>query len=188
LKLERMGKRSTESLLAGVEASKSRGLARLLNALSIRHVGRTVSAVLARNFASIEELSKATAEELSELEDIGEIIAESVHAWINSEHGRETIADLKAVGVDMTADEAPSTAGGALDGKTVVVTGTLVHYKRDEIQELIARLGGRASSSVSKKTDFVVAGEKAGSKLEKAQKLGVAVLSEEEFAKMIQTE
>ena len=188
MELERMGEKSAMGLLAGIEASKSRGLARLLNALSIRHVGRTVSAVLARNFAAIDELRPATVEELSELEDIGPIIAQSVYDFLQGEHGRQTIDDLRAVGVDMSStDVDETTTGGVLSGKTIVVTGTLQHYKRDEIQELISHHGGRASSSVSKKTDFVVAGEKAGSKLDKAKKLGVRVLTEDEFQQLIES-
>jgi DNA ligase (NAD+) len=185
LKLERMGERSAQSLLAGIEASKSRGLARLLNALSIRHVGRTVSAVLARNFVSVDEIKLATVEQLSDLEDIGPIIACSVYDYLQSEHGCQTIEDLRAVGVDMQSEEVAETSSGVLAGKTLVVTGTLMNYKRDEIQQLITQHGGRASSSVSKKTDYVVAGEKAGSKLDKAQKLGVTVLTEDDFAKLI---
>ena len=187
MELERMGEKSATGLLAGIQESKSRGLARLLNALSIRHVGRTVSRVLARNFTSADDLRKAIAEELSDLEDIGPIIAQSVYDYLQSEHGRQTIDDLASVGVDMTsADAGEDNTEGSLSGKTLVVTGTLQHFKRDEIQELIAQHGGRASSSVSKKTDYLVAGEKAGSKLDKAQKLGVKVLTEDEFRKMIE--
>lgn len=182
--LERMGRKSAEKLLAGIEKSKSRGLARLLNALSIRHVGARVAAVLAENFGSIAALQEADTEELAETMEIGPVIAASVHAFLQSEAGRGTIADLASVGVDMTAPLKPQ-AAGPLAGKTVVVTGTLAHYSREEIQELIVRHGGRSAASVSKKTDFVVAGEKAGSKLDKARELGVKVLSEEEFDSLL---
>jgi DNA ligase (NAD+) len=183
--LERMGRRSSENLLAGIEASKDRGLARLLSALSIRHVGGRVAAVLAESFPSIDELMAARVDSLSEINEIGPIIAESVHDFLHSKFGSETIRDLKKLGVKMES-AAPAPAGSrALEGKTLVVTGTLTKYTRDEIHELITRHGGRAASSVSKKTDYVVAGEKAGSKLAKARQLGVPVLGEEEFQQLL---
>ena len=185
--LERMGKKSAENLLAGIEACKQRGLARLLNALSIRHVGARVASVLAENFASIDELMAADVEQLSGINEIGPIIAESVYGFLHSDFGGQTIDDLRQLGVAMQSTALAT--GGAegerpFEGKTFVVTGSLVKYTRDEIHELIERLGGRPSSSVSKKTDYVVAGEKAGSKLAKAQSLGVPVLSEDDFEAM----
>jgi DNA ligase (NAD+) len=179
--LERMGRKSSENLLAGVEASKSRGLARLLNALSIRHVGTRVASVLAEHFSSMEKLQEATVEDLSEINEIGPIIAESVHAFLHSTFGRRTIDSLVAQGLKMTAPRAARQSTGALAGKTFVVTGTLEKYSREEIEELIERMGGRAASSVSKNTDYLVAGEKAGSKLAKARELGVAILTEAQF-------
>jgi len=182
--LERMGQKSSENLLAGIEASKNRGLARLLCALSIRHVGARVAAVLAESFGSMEALMDADVERLAEINEIGPIIAESVHDFLHSRFGSETVEDLKQLGVNM---ESSTTAKGprALEGKTLVVTGTLSKYSRDQINELITRHGGRSASSVSKKTDYVVAGEKAGSKLTKAQQLGVPVLSEDEFERLL---
>ena len=186
LPLERMGKKSAENLLAGIDASKDRGLARLLNALSIRHVGGRVSAVLAESFGSMDELEKATVERLAEVNEIGEIIAESVQDFLHSEHGAEAVEELRQLGVNMEAPKKEDDAGEpALAGKTFVVTGTLTKYTRDEVRELIERHGGRASSSVSGKTDYVLAGEKAGSKLAKAEKLGVPVISETDFEQMI---
>jgi DNA ligase (NAD+) len=186
VKLERMGTKSAEKLVAGVEASKQRGLARLLNALSIRHVGGRVAAVLAETFGSIEALQQADVDTLAETMEIGPVIAASVHAFLASDYGREIIADLSASGVDMTAPIKPkATPTGPLGGKTIVVTGTLVRYGRDEIKELITSLGGRSAGSVSKNTDFVVAGEKAGTKLEKARELGIQVMSEAEFEALI---
>jgi DNA ligase (NAD+) len=182
--LERMGQKSSENLLAGIEASKNRGLARLLNALSIRHVGNRVAAVLAEHFGSMEALCEASVEELTNVEEVGQIIAKSVHEYVHSAHGKRTIERLAERGVSMTSPKRRAKAG-PLAGKTVVVTGTLVKYKRDEINELISSLGGRAASSVSKKTDFVVAGEEAGSKLDKAKALGVRVISEAEFDALI---
>jgi DNA ligase (NAD+) len=161
-------------------------LARLLNALSIRHVGNRVAAVLAEHFGSMEALQAASIDELSEVMEIGPVIAKSVYDFLHGEFGRQTISDLEQQSVDMTAPKkAAPAAGGALAGKTLVITGTLEKYKRDEIEELISRHGGRAASSVSKKTDYVVAGKEAGSKLAKAQQLGVKVLSEEEFEELI---
>ncbi len=186
LPLERMGKKSAENLLAGIDASKSRGLARLLNALSIRHVGGRVSAVLAESFGSMDELVKATVERLAEINEIGDIIAESVHDFLHSDHGASAVEELRQLGVNMEAPKKEGDAGAAVfAGKTFVVTGTLSKYTRDQVHELIDRYGGRASSSVSGKTDYVLAGEKAGSKLVKAEKLGVPVISEDEFEKLI---
>lgn len=186
LALERMGKKSAENLLAGIAASKGRGLARVLAALAIRHVGTRVASILAEHFGSMSALSAATQEELGEIHEIGPAIAASVYTYLHSEAGQQTIADLAAQGVDMTAPQRKKPAGGgALAGKTLVVTGTLQKYKRNEIEELIEQHGGRASGSVSKKTDYLIAGEEAGSKLEKANKLGVKVLTENEFDELI---
>jgi DNA ligase (NAD+) len=185
LALERMGKKSSQNLLDGIEASKDRGLARLLNALSIRHVGARVATVLAEDFVSLDNLLAADVERISAINEIGQIIAESVYDWLHSDFGAETVRDLRALGVSMEHARPAEEAAAVLEGKTLVVTGTLTRYSRDEIQELIARLGGRAASSVSKNTDYVVAGEKAGSKLVKAQQLGVPVITEEEFDELV---
>lgn len=186
LQLDRMGKKSAENLLAGLVASKNRGLARLLNALAIRHVGQSVARVLADHFQTIDALMAASREELSQVAEVGEIIAKSVFEYLQSDLGKATIEDLRQVGIDMIAEakEAPP-ADSQLAGKSIVVTGTLVKYTRDEIEELIVKLGGKAASSVSKKTAFVVAGAEAGSKLAKAQELGIKVLSEDEFEKLV---
>lgn len=182
LQLERMGKKSAESLLAGIEASKSRGLSRVLNAISIRHVGQRVAQVLARRFGSIDAIQAADLSTISSTPEIGPIIAASVFDFIRSPEGIELVSQLREAGVSLTTtDEDTVDAAGKLANKTIVVTGSLSRYSRDEIERLIAKLGGKAASSVSKKTDFVVAGEAAGSKLEKAQALGVPVLSEAEF-------
>jgi DNA ligase (NAD+) len=184
--LERVGKKSAESLLEQIEASKKRGLARLLNAISIRHVGARTAVILAEHFGSIEAMKAASAEQLEEINEIGPTVAASVFDFLHGAEGAKIIADLAEVGVDMTAEKRALPAGGGkLAGKTLVVTGTLVKYKRDEIEALIAEHGGKASSSVSKKTDYLVAGAEAGSKLEKAEKLGVKVLSESEFEALL---
>lgn len=180
--LERMGKKSADNLLAGIEASKNRGLSRVLNAISIRHVGQRVAQILARRFNDIDGLLAADLETLSQTNEIGPIIAKSVFDFFQSTDGQEIIAQLRTSGVSLVASEEDRVdASGALAGKTLVVTGSLKRFSRDEIERLIERLGGRASSSVSKKTDFLVVGEDAGSKLEKAKSLGVTVLTEAEF-------
>ena len=183
--LERMGKKSSENLLQAIEASKSRGLERLLNALSIRHVGTRVATILAQHFRDMDRLMQAGRQELSEVNEIGPIIAASVHDYFQAEYGRQTVASLRAAGVEMEAITEAPPARGPLVGKTLVVTGSLSKYTRDEIEALIARHGGHAASSVSKKTDYLVAGEKAGSKLAKAQQLGVPVLSEDDFEALL---
>lgn len=190
LTLESFGKRKAEKLLSGIQESKQRGLSRVLAAISIRHVGTRVASILAKKFVSMEKLMAATIEDLAATEEIGDIIAESVYDFLHSEHGDATINGLANAGVKLTEDvteELQSETASVLTGKTLVVTGTLVKYKRDEIEGLIERLGGRASGSVSKKTDYLVAGENAGSKLEKANELGVKVLSEDDFQKLIET-
>lgn len=185
--LERLGSASANGLLKAIEASKSRGLGRLLNALSIRHVGQRVAMILADEFGSMEKLQEATVEVLNEVEEVGQIIAESVFEYLHGDFGRQIVERLQAAGVKMESDAPPKAerGDGVLSGKTLVVTGTLQNYKRDEIKALIEQHGGRASSSISKKTDFLVAGEKAGSKLDKAEKLGVKVLTEAEFTALL---
>ena len=183
--LERMGRKSSENLLDGIQASKDRGLARLLAALSIRHVGIRVAALLAEHFGSLEALSAASLEQINEIGDVGDVIAKSVHDFLHSEFGRRTIHELSELGLQMEATTRSGEVSRTLEGKTIVVTGTLAKYSRDEINALIAAHGGRAASSVSSKTDFVVAGESAGSKLAKAKELGIPIIGEEEFEKMI---
>jgi DNA ligase (NAD+) len=188
--LERMGKKSAQNLLDGIAASKDRGLARLLAGLAIRHVGVNVAELLANEFLSMDDLLKAPVERLSRVNGIGPVLAQSIHAYFQSNAGQKTVAELRALGVKLTQDArpAPAARGGVdLSGKTLVVTGTLKRYSRDEIEGLIKDLGGKAVGSVSKKTDYVVAGDKAGSKLDKARELGVRVLNEEEFEELIGT-
>ena len=183
-RLERMGTKSSENLLTAIEDSKTQGLARVLTALSIRHVGTRVARLLADEFKTIDRLTAASAEEIAAVRDIGPIIAESVASFLGSEHGKAIIKDLHNEGVVLEAEQTEDITP-IFEGKTFVVTGTLTKYSRDEIKDLITRYGGRASSSVSKKTDYVVAGEKAGSKLDKASELGVKVLNESQFESLI---
>jgi DNA ligase (NAD+) len=188
LELERMGDKSAQNLLDGLEASKKRGLARVLTGLAIPHVGIGVAELLAQEFPRIDQLMNGSEEKLAGVSGIGPIIAKAVHAYFQSTAGRKIIEDLRSLGVKLTEDArpAPAAGGGAdLTGKTFVVTGTLEHYGREEIEALIKSLGGKATGSVSKNTDFVIAGDKAGSKREKALTLGVKILTEEEFQKMI---
>ncbi len=186
--LERMGKKSAENLLQGIQASKERGLSRVLNAITIRHVGQRVAMVLARRFGSAENLMKATQEELADTEEIGPIIAKSVFDFCRSEEGTQVFEQLGNAGVSLSTSQEDSVDhSGVFANKTLVVTGTLVYYSRDEIERLITKLGGKASGSVSKNTHFLVAGEAAGSKLQKAKELGITILTEEEFRKMAQS-
>lgn len=183
-KLDRMGSKSTENLMVGIQASKSRGLARVLNALSIRHVGVNVARLLANHFGTITALQTASVEQLAEIDEVGPIIAQSVSEFLQSDYGQGVLHALGAVGVAMESDQPGDPAAlpkGGLAGKTLVVTGTLARHTREEMHTIIQQHGGRAASSVSQKTDYLVAGEKAGSKLAKAQKLGVTVLTEDEF-------
>tara|TARA_Y100001933_G_scaffold232059_2_gene250436 strand:- start:28463 stop:30466 length:2004 start_codon:yes stop_codon:yes gene_type:complete len=184
--LERMGKKSAQNLLKQIDASRKRGLGRLLNALSIRHVGRNVALLLAKKFGNITNLRRCSMDELAKVDEIGEIIARSVYNFLHSSHGEEIISDLSAVGVDLEVEAMETPQGVSLSGKTFVVTGALEQYTRDEIHELIAQHGGRAASSVSKRTDFLVAGKNAGSKLRKAEQLSVKVLTEADFARMLE--
>ncbi len=184
LPLERVGPKLAKKLVRNIQASKNRGLERLLNAISIRHVGPRVATILAHHFGSMEHLQKASVEQLSQIPEVGEVIAKSVHEFLHSPHGRRAIEKLKKVGVSMNASR-PTKRGGPLEGKTVVVTGRLKDYSREQIEELIEQLGGHAASSVSGRTDFLIVGEDPGSKLQKAKALGVKVLTEQEFKKLL---
>ncbi|MDP6045900.1 MAG: NAD-dependent DNA ligase LigA [Phycisphaerae bacterium] len=185
--LERMGEKSAANLLKAIETSKSRGLARVLAALGIRHTGGRASGILTGAFGDVDAIAAASIEELTAIDEIGPTIAQSVYDFFNSPVGRETISSLKSAGVQMTgaAAEAPAEGSAALAGKKIVVTGTLDGFSRREAKEAIETAGGRASSSVSSKTDFVVAGASPGSKVTKAQGLGVEVIDEEEFKRRL---
>ncbi len=186
IELERMGEKSAQNLVDGIAASKERGLTAVLSGLGIRHVGDSTARLLADEFGTIDVLMEADEARLSSISGIGSVVAASIYQFFHSAVGRETIKQLKAHGVKLSADAKPAAKkGGPLQDKTVVVTGTLTKYTREEIEELIHRLGGKAIGSVSKNTDYVVAGEKAGSKLDKAKKLGIPVLSEEDLEKLV---
>jgi DNA ligase (NAD+) len=178
LTLPRMAEKSASNVLAAIEGSKRRGLARLLSGLGIRFVGSQNAAILAGDFGTIDALAAATEEELLRSEGIGVEIARSVVLFFAQEPNRAMIARLKEAGVDVTAPLRPREPVGVLAGKNLVLTGTLPNLTRDEASELIVAAGGKVTSSVSKKTDYVVAGEEAGSKLAKAEQLGIPVLDE----------
>jgi DNA ligase (NAD+) len=184
-----VGDKVASKVIENIQSSRDRGLDRVVAGLGINHVGNRVAFVLAGHFGSLDAIAAATKEQLSSVHEIGEVIAESVHDFFHNEAGRRTLKELKAVGLDpkMEAPAAAAAAAGGSDGKlpfagmSIVVTGTLQKFKREEIEELIQKLGGRPSGSVSKKTAFLVAGADAGSKLQKARGLGVEIISESEF-------
>ncbi|MSQ95706.1 MAG: NAD-dependent DNA ligase LigA [Gemmataceae bacterium] len=185
--LDRMGKKSAQNVLDGIAASKDRGLARLLAGLAILHVGDSVADLLANEFGRMDALMQATEERL-QIQGIGPIMAQAIHEFFHTEHNIAMIDELRNLGLKLTQDKRPSPAqvGGVdLTGKAFVVTGTLAKYQREEIEALIRQFGGKASGSVSKNTSYLIAGDKAGSKLDKAKQLGVAVLTEDEFDKLI---
>ena len=181
--LERMGEKSAQNLITAIENSKGRGLAKVLFALGIDLIGQKAAKVLAQNFKNIDEIAEASREQLTAIYDFGDKMADSLMSWMSSEQGRDLVEKLKAAGVSFESLEEKTL--DVLKGQTFVVTGTLSRYKRDEITALIEKLGGKVSGSVSKKTSYVVAGEDAGSKLKKANELGIPVLSEDDFEKMI---
>lgn len=185
--LERMGAKSAENLVAAIEASKARPLSRLLFALGIRHIGAHTAEILAQHFGDIDHLMAAGVDELQNIYEIGVIVAQSVRDFFDTPQNRALIEKLRAAGLNMTEERAASTGPQLLAGKTIVVTGKLQRYTRDGIHERIKQLGGRAASSVSKSTDFLIAGEDAGSKLEKARQLGVQILTEDAFSAMVET-
>ena len=174
------------NLLRGIEASKTRDLSRLLFAFGIRHVGQKAGKILSNHFGSLDALLAASVEEMTEIRDIGQTTAESIAAWRELDQSKELIEKLRAAGVNFIGEK--TAKSDLLAGKTIVATGSLTLYTRKEINDLIESLGGKAAGSVSKKTSYVVAGENAGSKLQKAAELGIPVLTEEEFKNMIQQE
>lgn len=180
LKLDRMGEKKVDNLLAGAEAAKSRGMARVVGSMGIRHVGASNAKNLARAFPDIHALMSASEDQLAEVEGFGEVRAHVVREYLQSEAGRHAFAALEKVGVDLTSREykAPSAAAGPFTGKTIVLTGTLESFEREALKEVLENLGAKVTGSVSKKTDLVIAGESAGSKLDKARELGVEVWDE----------
>lgn len=183
--LERMGEKSADNLLASIDESKKRPLARLLTALNIPQVGASTGDLLAEHFGDMDKLMEADEEKLQEIEGIGPEMAASIREFFANKAARHLIERLREAGVNMKQPRRHVAAHQPLAGKTLVVTGTLEKYSRKEIQDLIVEMGGKASGSVSRKTDYVVAGAEAGSKLDKARELDVKVLTEKEFNKLI---
>lgn len=188
VQLERMGPQSSKNLLAAIERSKQNSLAQLIFALGIMHVGERAAAVLSRHYHSLDELMAAKVEDLTKLPDVGPKIAESIVSFFEVPGNRQVIAKLKAAGVDPRSEVEGGQAQGKLAGKTFVLTGTLERFSRSEAEKLIESQGGKATSSVSKKTDYVVVGANPGSKYDRALQLGVKILSEEEFLKLVGVE
>ena len=180
--LERMGEKSADNLLRAIDKSKQTTLARFLYGLGIREVGEATAAALAAYFGRLPPIMDAEAEALEEVADVGPIVASRIRAFFDEEHNREVIDRLLGAGLTwQETDPASRPAAGALAGKTFVLTGTLPTMTRDEAKEKIQALGGKVTGSVSKRTDYVVYGDKAGSKLAKAQNLGVTLLDEDEL-------
>lgn len=182
--LERMGKKSASNLMNALEKSKQNDLSKVIFALGIPEVGEKTAAELASAFGSMEKLSWATLEQLTALDGFGEVVAQNIVSFFLEERNRVQIERLAKAGVNMESTKVK--AGDTFEGKTFVLTGTLPTLKRNEAKELIESLGGKVSSSVSKKTDYVVAGEEAGSKLTKANELGITILTEEQLLQMSQ--
>lgn len=188
LKLERMGEKSADNLLAALAESKKNELDKLLFALGIRHVGAKVARILATEFGSMEKLQQAQPEELAQIRDIGDKIAESAVTWLNVPANIDLVERLAAAGLMMTFTPPASQEDNPFFGKTLVFTGTMPTLGRAEAKTMAQDVGAKVSGSVSKKTDYVIAGAEAGSKLEKAQQLGVTVIDEAEFLRMLKGE
>ena len=184
--LERMGTKSAENLLREIDASRSLEFWRLLFGLGIRHVGERTAQILAKHFGSIERLEQATQEELEQIHEIGPKLAESIYKFFKQPENRDLIERLRSTGLPMKSDTVESPGVEQIfAGKTIVLTGTLDNMTRDEATRHIEERGGRVSSSVSKKTGFVLAGRDPGSKLDKARELGVEIVDERQFRSML---
>lgn len=182
--LERMGPKSSQNLLGEIENSKQRDLAALIFALGIRHVGERLAQTLARHFKSLDALAKASSEELTQVEDVGPTVAESIAFFFRQPENLELLQKLKQAGLNFRARE-ERRGERPLEGKTFVLTGILSSFPREEAAKIIESLGGKVASSVSSKTDYLVVGESPGSKLDKARELGISTLSEEQFLKLV---
>jgi len=185
INLDRMGKKSVENLLASIEKSKQNNIDRLIFGFGIRNIGLRAAQLLAENFESVDALGQVGVEDITRINEFGEITAQSVVHFFRQEQTTDTVGKLKEAGVNLISTGKRKIMDNRFEGLTFVLTGTLPTYSRPEASEIIAGFGGKTSSSVSKKTDYVLAGEEAGSKLDKALQLGVKVIDEEEFRKMI---
>src|SRR5581483_1417795 len=184
--LERMAEKSAQNVVAAIDRSRRTTLARFVYALGIRNVGEATAADLTRHFGALDRLMDASEEELQQVQDIGPVVAMSVRRFFSERHNREVIEQLRAGGVRWDEHAPRAAPAGALAGKTFVLTGTLPKLSRDDAKALIESRGGKVAGSVSRKTDFVVAGDDPGSKLEKARSLGVAVIDEEGLMKLVE--
>lgn len=182
--LKKNGKKFAQNLMDSINKSKENDLYRLITALGIRHVGTKASKLLARKYKNMDNIMKAELEDLSMINDIGPIVANSIREFFSQEQTQDLIQKLKEAEVNMITKEEEN-VDQRFEGKTFVLTGTLEAYTRGEATNIIEKFGGKTASTVSKKTDYVLAGEEAGSKLTKAQSLGVTVISEAEFQEMI---
>ena len=180
--MERMGKKSAANLMAAIERSKQNDLSRVIFALGIPEVGEKTAALLAVQFGSMEQLAQATGEQLMQMDGFGEVVAQNVVSFFMEGRNRSQISRLQQAGVNMESKK--TKAGSSLEGLTFVLTGTLPTLTRGQAKELIESMGGKVSSSVSKKTSYVVAGEEAGSKLDKANQLGIPLLTEAQLLEM----
>ena len=185
INLERMGDKSVKNLLNAIKDSKNRPLSRLIFALGIRYIGTHASEILAENFSSIDHLAEATFDQLSSIDEIGPVMAESIVEFFKNEENLRVIEKLKKAGVKTSREEKEIEKKDVLSGLTFVITGTLKNYTRDEITDYIKSLGGKVSSSVSKKTDYIICGEEPGSKLQRGKQLGIKIISEEEFEQLV---
>jgi len=185
INLERMGDKSVKNLLKAIEESKNRPLSCLIFALGIRYIGTHASEILAENFSSIDHLAEATFDQLSSIDEIGHVMAESIVEFFKNEENLKVIEKLKKAGVKTSREEKEIEKKDILSGLTFVITGTLKNYTRDEITDYIKSLGGKVSSSVSRKTDYIICGEDPGSKLQKGKQLGVKIINEEEFEQLV---
>jgi len=185
VELERMAEKSAQNVIDSIEASKTRPLWRLVAGLGIRHIGSQTAQVLAEQFGSLDAIIKASQDELQAVEQIGPKVAESVYEFSHNDRNIAVINELLSAGVKPEPPKKEAKAKGKLTGKTIVVTGILAGFSREQAEEAIRKAGGKASSSVSRNTDFVLAGENPGSKLDKALKLGVEVINEKQFVEML---
>ena len=186
--LERMADKSAQNLISAIKKSKLAGLSRFLYGLGVRHVGQRTAILLARRFRSIKKLQETSYDELEKIDEIGSVIAESLKAFLDRDTNRQEIDRLMERGILMEEQGEPPESGGPFEGQQFVLTGTLTRLTREEAKEKIESLGGRVTATISKKTDYIVAGVSAGSKLEKAQQLDIPVLDEEALQKLMESE
>ena len=183
--LDRFGEKKVDNLLASIEAAKGRPLARLIASLGIDGVGNTNAQALAEHYHSIDALMNAPAEEIEDVQGVGAVLAQNIVDWFDDDHHQRILRKMQAAGVNMQAEQR-EVAGDQLAGKTFVLTGTLPNMTRDEASDLIKAHGGKVTSSVSKKTDYVVVGDSPGSKADKAARLNIPILSEADLLALVE--